>query len=178
MNVIGPVTAALNRPDARWVIAANVIPVAGVLFFGWHALSLVVFYWIENVVIGVFNAVKILIAGATKDAAQRIFSIVLVPFFCFHYGMFCFVHGVFVFAIFTISDAFRDGAAPPGDPFDLPARVGELLAADNNLLWAVALLVAVQAGAFVVFWLAGKSGARPIRRVRWLSPMGVSSSCT
>jgi len=152
-NTIGE---ALRRPDAAWIVAANAIPVAGVLFFGWQALPLLVFYWIENVAIGVFNVAKILIAGVTKDTVQRVASFVLVPFFILHYGLFCFVHGIFVFAMFTMSDAIHAGIEPTTESFDLVGRVLGMLQADSELMWSTAALCAVQAGAFGIFWLGGR----------------------
>lgn len=152
-NTIGE---ALRRPDAAWIIASNAIPVAGVLFFGWQALPLLVFYWIENVVIGAFNLPKILVAGLTKDKVQGIASVVLVPFFILHYGLFCFVHGIFVFAMFTMSETIHSGVAPTTDSFDLTGRVFQMLQTDSDLLWSVVALCLVQAGSFAVFWLGGR----------------------
>jgi hypothetical protein len=152
-NTIGE---ALRRPDAAWIVAANAIPVAGVLFFGWQALPLLVFYWIENVVIGAFNVVKIFIAGVTKDAVQRIASFFLVPFFILHYGLFCFVHGIFVFAMFAMSDAFHAGVEPTTESFDLTGRVTGMLWADSELMWSAIALLIVQAGSFAIFWLGGR----------------------
>jgi hypothetical protein len=152
-NTIGE---ALRRPDAAWIVAANAIPVVGVLFFDWQALPLLVFYWIENVVIGAFNVVKIFIAGVTKDGVQRIASFFLVPFFILHYGLFCFVHGIFVFAMFTMSDAFHGGVEPTTESFDLMGRVAAMLQADSDLMWSTVALGVVQVGAFGIFWLGGR----------------------
>jgi hypothetical protein len=153
-NTIGE---ALRRPDAAWIIASNAIPVAGVLFFGWQALPLLVFYWIENVVIGAVNVPKILVAGLTKgDFVQRTAGFVLVPFFILHYGLFCFVHGIFVFAMFTMSEAFHGGIAPTTESFDLIGRVFWMLQTDADLMWSVVALCVVQAGAFAIFWVGGR----------------------
>ena len=40
------------------IIAANLIPIYGVLFLGWQVLPVMIFFWIENVLIGVFNVFK------------------------------------------------------------------------------------------------------------------------
>lgn len=156
MAIMESVGAAMKRPDAWWVVAGNAIPVAGVLFFGWAALPLLVFYWIENVVVGVVNCAKILIAGGTKDGVQRVLGVALVPFFIFHYGLFCFVHGIFVFAMFTMSGVMHGGAQPTTDSFDLVGRVLGMLEADRDLLWSVVALAVVQLGSFVVVWLGGR----------------------
>ena len=83
-----------------WVlVAANLVPLAGVLFWGWDVFPLLVLFWMENVVIGVLNALKMLLADPADPAlwAGKLF---MVPFFCVHYGMFTAVHGLFVFALF------------------------------------------------------------------------------
>jgi Family of unknown function (DUF6498) len=147
---------ALRRPGAAWVVAANAIPVAGVLLFGWQALPLLVFYWIENVVIGAVNVAKILIAGVTKDVVQRILAFVLAPFFILHYGLFCFVHGIFVFAMFTMSDTIHAGVEPTTESFDLTGRVLGMLQGDSDLLWSVVALCVIQLGAFAIFWVGGR----------------------
>ena len=50
------------------LIAANLLPVAGVLLWGWSIFEIVSLYWFENVVIGVINILKIL--TATGEVAQ------------------------------------------------------------------------------------------------------------
>jgi hypothetical protein len=118
-----------SAPLARVaLISANLVPLAGVMMFGWDLFSLLVLYWLENGVIGAFNLLKILLArgemrverligahGVLGNPAQndeplqelenaRVVSSVsrffLAPFFLVHYGIFWAVHGVFVFAVF------------------------------------------------------------------------------
>jgi hypothetical protein len=144
---------ALKRPEGIWTLASNAIPVVGVLAFGWSALALMVFYWIENVLIGAFNVAKILIAGFGKRAPMNYLSLVLAPFFVFHYGLFCFVHGVFIFAIFKMADLIAGRGEPDADSFDLLARVVQMLEQDTDLKWAAVALLAVMALRFGVLWL-------------------------
>ena len=95
---LGPEEA--EAPASVWVlVAANLVPLAGVLFWGWDVFPLLVLFWMENVVIGVLNALKMLLADPADPAlwAGKLF---MVPFFCVHYGMFTAVHGLFVFARF------------------------------------------------------------------------------
>jgi uncharacterized protein DUF6498 len=42
-----------------FLIAVNLIPLFGVLFFGWSLFSIKFLYWIENGIIGFFNIPKI-----------------------------------------------------------------------------------------------------------------------
>ena len=147
----GHVQQALSRPEAIWIVASNAIPVAGALFFGWPALSLMLFYWIENAVIGAFNALKIAVSGIGKPKALAAFTVFLVPFFFFHYGLFCYVHGVFVLAMFAVADP------SVSDSFDLVTVVWRRLETDTDLRTGVIALIAVQAAWFLVLWVgAGK----------------------
>jgi hypothetical protein len=41
------------------IFISSLIPLAGVLFFGWNVMNLVVIYWLENIVIGIFNYFRI-----------------------------------------------------------------------------------------------------------------------
>ena len=49
--------AALRAPDASLatLVAANLLPLAGVVFFGWDAGVILVLYWAENLVVGSFR---------------------------------------------------------------------------------------------------------------------------
>jgi hypothetical protein len=89
-----------DRPVSAWVlVAANLLPLYGVLFWNWEVFPLLVLFWVENVIIGALNAVKLLSADPA-DASLWAGKLFMVPFFCFHYGMFTLVHGVFVFSLF------------------------------------------------------------------------------
>lgn len=87
------------RPSVLALLAANLVPLAGVFLFDWEVFPLLLLFWFENVIIGFFNALKMLFA-APDQKFQWAAKLFIVPFFCFHYGMFTFVHGVFVMALF------------------------------------------------------------------------------
>jgi hypothetical protein len=44
------------------LVAANAIPLVGVLFFGWSLLTILVLFWIENGIVGLWNIPRILLA--------------------------------------------------------------------------------------------------------------------
>ena len=46
-------------------IALNLIPVIGVLFWGWSAFALIFLYWLENLVVGVRTLLSMLATAAT-----------------------------------------------------------------------------------------------------------------
>lgn len=102
-----------NIPLAA-LLAANAIPLAGVVFFGWDAFAIVLLYWAENLVIGFYNILKIAFSRVPQPAmhAGKLFAI---PFFMIHYGGFMAVHGIFVLALFNHEpgDMFPSGNTWP-----------------------------------------------------------------
>jgi Family of unknown function (DUF6498) len=114
------------------LIATNFVPLFGVLFLSWDTFEIVGLYWIENVIIGAINVLKIATCSPNpaeleptkfglQDAAQRsrngdrrakaahhASKLFFVPFFTVHYGLFCFVHGVFVVTFFA-PESFTGG---------------------------------------------------------------------
>jgi hypothetical protein len=81
--------------------AANVSPLAGVFFLGWDAATIVLLYWTENLILGFYNILKMVLVRATPPAAHlgKLFDI---PFFCLHYGGFCAGHGFFLLIFFKL----------------------------------------------------------------------------
>lgn len=98
------------------VIVANLVPLLGVVLLHWDAFYVVFFYWVENVVIGFYNALRMATArGAGPFAdAKKLF---LVPSFCVHYGASCLVHLVFIFVL--LGRGILDAGGPGFDPFGL-----------------------------------------------------------
>ena len=81
------------------LVVTSLIPLFGVLVLDWDVYPLMLLFWVENVMIGFFNALSMLATQPDKPLAW-VGKCFLVPFFCFHYGMFTLVHGVFVLALF------------------------------------------------------------------------------
>lgn len=73
------------------LVAANLVPLAGALWFGWDALEIFALYWSENVVVGVFTVLRIL-----ASRMPLVGALFLSAFFTVHFGLFCVVHAVFV----------------------------------------------------------------------------------
>ncbi|MFC1634341.1 DUF6498-containing protein [Planctomycetota bacterium] len=90
------------------LLAANAIPLFGVLFLKWDAFYIVLLYWAENLVIGFYNVLKMAFAAVPHPIAH-LGKLFLIPFFTVHYGGFTAVHGFFVLAIFHKDN----GAGPP-----------------------------------------------------------------
>ena len=97
-----PLTAA----SALMLIAANLVPVAGVLFFGWDLGSIMLLYWVESGVIAFYTAVKIAIVA-------KLAAIAAVPFFIGHFGGFMAGHFLLIYGLFLRNTSLQ--AMGPGD---------------------------------------------------------------
>ena len=89
------------------LVLANVVPLAGVLWFGWSVWTILTIYWLENGIVGVFNVLKM-------AAVPGIGKLGMIPFFVVHYGMFWFVHGIFVLTLPTFLPFGASGELDPG----------------------------------------------------------------
>ncbi|WP_405243276.1 DUF6498-containing protein [Lentisalinibacter salinarum] len=140
---------AIRRLDSTAValILANLVPLYGVFAWGWAVFPILFLFWFENIVIGFFNAARMLTARPAEPVlwAGKLF---LVAFFCVHYGMFTAVHGSFVLSLFG---DMADASALP----DI-ALVTDVIAREHLLLPVLAL-VASHGYSFVVnFVLRGE----------------------
>lgn len=79
------------------LVAANLVPLAGVLFFDWTAYELLVLFWAENLIIGFYTVARMVTLYRRNADGRVLFTI---PFFCFHFGIFTLVHGAFVMGYF------------------------------------------------------------------------------
>lgn len=134
------------------IFAVNLLAVIGVAAFGWSALTLVLLYWIENLIVGAFNVAKILMSGISSGRSGTLASLFLAPFFVVHYGMFCFVHGLFIFGLFG-------GGLDSIAAFNvagLASAVTTRIRADRAMLIGVAVLVAFHAYLFLRYWLGAR----------------------
>jgi hypothetical protein len=142
-----PSTRNLYWP-AIVAIAINLVPIVGVLFWGWSAFALIFLYWLENLVIGV-RTLASMAANATVSGAKGVGVLFYGPFFCVHYGMFCFVHGTFVVALF--------GGGMAGDSaFDLFNTARVLFDKEPNLAVGFASIVFWQILQFGRFLIGGE----------------------
>lgn len=94
------------------LVAINLIPLAGVLVAGWRVHEVVFLYWIENLVIGAVNVLRMRIAVpdnlaslarrgvAPTDSEMFLAKAMMIGFFIVHYGAFCYGHGTFLATFF------------------------------------------------------------------------------
>jgi hypothetical protein len=132
--------ATSSMTSAGLLVAFNLVPLVGVLLWGWNVATILVLYWVENGIVGLLNIPKMLLASGpaapvggpvdgrgygsvvvgVSDATAKV---LLVPFFLIHYGLFWVVHGVFVFLLPTFVGAAQPtfvglGAGLTGYPLD------------------------------------------------------------
>jgi Family of unknown function (DUF6498) len=183
--------------SSYWLIAANVLPLVGVLFWGWSTFAIVMIYWCENVVIGVINILKMICCMPDPVEMEREMSVhggdpqvqkavrafksfdkpvglinqasklFLIPFFIFHYGMFCMVHGVFVVTL--LGDKGTDHFV--GSPIAVYSSLFSR-AAEAGLLWAVAGLAASHLYSFFTNYLGQGEYRRTVVPALMAQPYG------
>jgi len=121
------------------LIVANLVPLFGVLWFGWDVWAILIIYWLENGVVGFFNVLKMRrasgletpvegpsgarrarITGMTINgrSASGMEKAALIPFFIMHYGIFWLVHGVFVLTLPLFAAMGADGQPDFGTTLD------------------------------------------------------------
>ena len=98
------------------LLIANAVPVVGVFAFGWDALDLLLLYWLEAAVVGVFTVLKVLLAmgDPTDTGLGALFGFDrytgpgagtsnvrfgAVALFCLQYGPLWVVHGAALFLL-------------------------------------------------------------------------------
>jgi hypothetical protein len=153
------------------LVAANLVPLVGVVFLGWNLQTIVTLYWMENGVVGAYAAARIATAqgvdpnpgtvtinGRAVPRAQlanpATARVVLVPFFLVHYGGFWLVHGLFVVVFLPLM--WSDIAGVPLAGIEWSA-----------LLVAIPILVLSHGASFLFnWWLGGeRQASTPMREM-------------
>ena len=83
------------------LVLVNLLPLYGVAYLGWDAVTILLLYWTENFVVGFYSILKLIFLRA-RSTDDCIAKIILIPFFILHFGLFTTVHGIFVFAILGV----------------------------------------------------------------------------
>jgi len=89
----------IRKPSVIALIVANLVPLLGVIFFGWDLQTILLLYWAESAVIGFFSVLKMLKLGGIAAAPACVF-------FCIHYGIFMMVH---LFFLLMLTNFNRSG---------------------------------------------------------------------
>lgn len=128
-----------TAPSAIVLILSNLVPLAGVLFWGWDLFLILFLYWAESAVIGFYAILRIVVV--TRAAA-----LFVIPFFIVHYGIFMFVHGL------TLLGLFSDGNQT------LPEVLSQVLGHSTALL-SIGALVFSHGFSFLKNFIAGSEYA-------------------
>ncbi len=90
-------------PSALALVAANLLPLYLVIAGQWTLGQVILLFWLENVIIGVLNIIKMLtnVHGGIGAIPLRLFMSV---FFTVHYGGFTVGHGFIVLTLFLQQD--------------------------------------------------------------------------
>lgn len=137
----------LRAPSVVVLILANLVPLAGVLWWGWDLFILMVLYWMETGIIGIFAIVQMAIAA-------RWWALYLVPFFVVHFGGFMAGHLFFLLVMFG-------GGAPASDLSLLPETLRAQLT--ERGLWPAFAALAVSHTVSFVLNVARRPGPMPGR---------------
>ena len=124
MDAIPPASSRVKRAlptrDELRIVGLNLLPLAGILFFDWSVLVLLLLYWFESLVIIAFGLVQMNMAlgapdpdkveesggfGQSDHAGQ---GCVLVPFFSVFYAIMMSVHGGMLIGFFDTDDLVQD----------------------------------------------------------------------
>ena len=152
-------TAKVPAAKAWPVIAAialNLVPIVGVVFWGWSAFALIFLYWMENVVIGARTLISMLISGlvGTGPRAAKVGglpgTLFICAFFTVHYGIFCLGHGSFVVGMFGDHDT---GVGDLG----VVGAAASLFSELPNLKYGLASIVLWQIVVLILFVVRGEA---------------------
>lgn len=157
-------TAAERRPSVAAALLGNLIPVVCVLLFDWSVFALMILYWLENLVVGLFNLFRMLVEGVVRGRQGVLSAVLGCPFFVFHYGMFCTIHGIFVWMIF--SDGESVSPLEGLSPVELFSRSLAYVRGDQDLWLNFLALMGVHLVQFVDWlWRGRWSVADPLEQM-------------
>ncbi len=138
---------ALTQPIVLLGLVVDLLPIAGVLVWGWGAVPLVMLYWMENIVTGVMTLPRIFIAGASFGGLGLLAGLGLCAFFVFHYGLFCMVHGTFLIGFASISAGPEAMSSMP--MMDMVGMFDFSLNSGRHVDWILYAIIGFQVAVFL-----------------------------
>ena len=90
-----------GRLPPFFLICANLVPLAGVLLFDWDLAQIMVLFWAENAVVGIYAVLKLAVI-------QRWGVLLTGPLFIGHFGGFMAIHFLVVYHLFVRGIAAKD----------------------------------------------------------------------
>ena len=143
----------------QWLaaIGSAVVMAVGIAFYGWPTFTVLALYWLENVIIGGFTALRILAAGSRTERYGE--SLAVTAFFCVHYGLFCAVHGIFVATLFGGMRSMSNMADP------LFLMIGRIASDRVGVLVVAAMAVAAALDAWRALASVEADDAKAVRSI-------------
>ena len=123
-------------------IAVALVPLAGALFMGWDVREVLLLFWVENLVIGGWQVVKMATHQPDADRGRgHAGKFFIIPFFLVHYGGFCAGHGLFLHHLTGHNmDFFTAGNNPALGPLNFVVLLWNVMSASIAVLPATAFL--------------------------------------
>jgi len=87
----------IGRVSLVLLVAANLLPLAGVWLWEWDVFLLLLLFWCENVFIGLFGIARLVVSAKSENTFQGLF---MPLFFLAHYGGFMFGHFMVLFGMY------------------------------------------------------------------------------
>lgn len=89
------------------LIAINLLPIAGVFQFGWNLFALLLLYWGENAIIGLYTVAKMFKASKKGELGKsRSYQAI---FFVTHYSTFWVLHGAVLATVLQMAGSHAQG---------------------------------------------------------------------
>lgn len=162
MEQPAPASAAAGRGlDTVLAIASAAVIAWGVLGLAWSVFTVMALFWFENVVIGGFNVLRMLVSGARLGGAGVVGALAMAAFFTVHYGLFTAVHGIFVVMLFGMPEMGRQ-VMDGGFYGPLNTMVQALIGNREGWL-AIMAIVTVHAVAFAQWAIATRESPTPLK---------------
>lgn len=146
-----------------FLIGANLAPLYLVLFDGWTVLDVLMLFWLENLIIGALNVLK-LATCQPLSLTSWLSRILLTPFFIAHYGGFALGHGYGLLALFS------DPATLGLSGFS-PALIPTVIEYFDLALPATFLIIS-HGVSFIVYYLIGAGYQRENPMLLMIKPYG------
>jgi hypothetical protein len=133
-----------RRPSVIALILANLIPVFGVLMLGWQIFPIILLFWTESIIVGIFCMLQLLLISNPrlpdyhysfpKQMLGKIFSIL---FFALHFGAFTYVQGMAVMFLFDQESIEYTRLNDPDLMFYSRFNIMLHTVTNHHLTWAV-----------------------------------------
>jgi hypothetical protein len=145
------------------LLTVNLLPLLGVYLLGWNVFVLIFLYWLENVITGFFNILRMLVLQPWH-ILHWFGKLFTVGFFTFHYGMFTAVHGVFVIMLFGGESITNRGTISPSIIFDIISKY--------QLIYIVLALYLSHGLSYLINYIGGKEYQKTNLKILMGRPYG------